>query len=179
MNSDFYQKNKLLITFGFALLVLAHLIFEHFHGGVVTHYLLQDDSLPGLSNWLGLITLPIVVWVTLLRIDKRKGSSEHNERNGSVILYRFITSVLFGVLVSYLFSIESSFLDYMMLSLFVLSLFIPLYFGEFLVGFTVGTMYVFGANIPIIGGLVLLLILFVLYRLPRFVYRFVQSKIRR
>ena len=63
-----------------------------------------------------------------------------------------------------------------MLGLFGLSLFVPLYYGEYLVGFTLGTMFVFGANIPIIGGLVLITIFFVLYKLPRFIYRFVQSK---
>ncbi|HAH52283.1 MAG TPA: hypothetical protein DCL80_13930, partial [Balneola sp.] len=62
------------------------------------------------------------------------------------------------------------------LSLFALSLFIPLYFGEYLLGFTIGTMFMFGANIPIIGGIVLISILFLLYRIPRFVFRFVGSK---
>ena len=177
MNSDFYKKNRILIIFGSVLLVLAHLVFEHFHGGVVTHYVLQDDTLPGISNWWGLLTFPLATWIVLLRIEKRKNSAPQKIERGSTILYRLFSAVLFGVLVSYLFSIESSVLDYLMLGLFGLSLFIPLYYGEYLLGFTIGTMYVFGANIPLFGGVVLILILFLLYNIPRFVFRFVRSKI--
>jgi len=179
MNSDFYTNNRLLIAFASALVVLIHLLFEYFHGGVVTHYFMQEGSLPGISNWWGLISFPVLVWIVLLRIEKRKRSSSQKIEQSSTILYRLFSGILFGVVVSYLFSIESNILDYLMLGLFGLSIFIPLYYGEYLVGFTLGTMYVFGANIPIIGGLVLLFILFALNRLPRFIYSFVQSKIRR
>ncbi|MEP2447602.1 MAG: hypothetical protein ABJI69_10260 [Balneola sp.] len=64
-----------------------------------------------------------------------------------------------------------------MLGLFALSLFIPFYFGEYILGFTIGTMYVFVANIPIIGCIVLISLLFLLYNIPRIIYRFVRSKI--
>lgn len=175
MNSDFFKKNRLLFIFGSALLVLGHLVFEHFHGGVVTHYFLQDDSIPGISNWWGLLTFPLATWIVLLSIEKRKASSPQKIEQVSTIIYRLFSAVLFGVLVSYLFSIESSVLDYLMLSLFAISLFIPLYFGEYLLGFTIGTMHVFGANIPLIGGVVLILILFLLYTIPRFIYGLIKN----
>lgn len=174
MELDLIKKNKVFITLFSALLVFVHLLFEHFHGGIVTHFILQDDSLPGISNWWGLLTFPLATWVVLLRIEKRNIASE-KEHNKNV-LYRLVSAIMFGIVVSYLFSIESTGLDYLMLTLFALSLFIPLYFGEYLLGFTIGTMFMFGANIPIIGGIVLISILFLLYRIPRFVFRFVGSK---
>lgn len=173
MELELIKKNKVFITLFSALLVFGHLLVEHFHGGVVTHYILQDDSLPGISNWWGLLTFPLATWVVLLRIEKRKNPSDKENKN---VLYRLVSAIIFGIVVSYLFSIESTGLDYLMLSLFALSLFIPLYFGEYLLGFTIGAMYVFGSNIPIIGGIVLIFILFVLYRVPRFIYMFVRSK---
>lgn len=169
--------NKVLLTASSAFIVLAHLVFEYYHGGVVTHYILQDGSLPGISNWWGLISLPTIVWFTLLGIEKRKESSVINDDNSSTIKYRLVSGIIFGLIVSYLFSIESGFLDYLMLGLFVLSLFIPLYFGEYLVGFTLGTMYMFGANIPIIGGLILLTVFFALFKLTRFILNFIRSKV--
>jgi len=172
---ELIKKNKVFITLFSALLVFVHLLFEHFHGGIVTHYILQDDSLPGISNWWGLLTFPLATWVVLLRIEKRNNASQ-KERNKNV-LYRLVSAIIFGIVVSYLFSIESTGLDYLMLSLFALSLFIPLYFGEYLLGFTIGTMFVFGANIPIIGGIVLISLLFLLYNIPRFVFRFVRYKL--
>lgn len=175
MELDFIKKNKVFITLFSALLVFGHLLVEHFHGGVVTHYILQDDSLPGISNWWGLLTFPLATWVVLLRIEKRNNASE-KEHNKNV-LYRLVSAIIFGIVVSYLFSIESTGLDYLMLTLFAFSLFIPLYFGEYLLGFTIGTMFMFGANIPIIGGIVLLSLLFLLYNIPRFVFRYVRSKL--
>jgi hypothetical protein len=172
---ELIKKNKVFITLFSALLVFGHLLVEHFHGGVVTHFILQDDSLPGISNWWGLLTFPLATWVVLLRIEKRNNASQ-KERNKNV-LYRLVSAIIFGIVVSYLFSIESTGLDYLMLSLFALSLFIPLYFGEYLLGFTIGTMFVFGANIPIIGGIVLISLLFLLYNIPRFVFRFVRYKL--
>lgn len=175
MELELIKKNKVFITLFSALLVFGHLLVEHFHGGVVTHFILQDDSLPGISNWWGLLTFPLATWVVLLRIEKRNNASQ-KERNKNV-LYRLVSAIIFGIVVSYLFSIESTGLDYLMLSLFALSLFIPLYFGEYLLGFTIGTMFVFGANIPIIGGIVLISLLFLLYNIPRFVFRFVRYKL--
>ncbi len=175
MNSDFLKKRKVLLTLLSVFLVLLHLLVEYFQGGIVTHYFLQSGSLPGISNWWGLISFPLTTWVVLTRIEKRKPSS--SKRENLVILYRFISGVLFGVLVSYLFTIDSGFLDYLMLGLFVLSFFIPLYFGEYLIGYTLGGMYVFGANILIIGGSILILILFTLYSIPRFIYKLFRKKV--
>ena len=86
MNLDFYKKNRILLIFGSVLLVLVHLVFEHFHGGVVTHYFLQDDTLPGISNWWGLLTLPLATWVVLMSIEKRKIFTPQKIERGPTIL---------------------------------------------------------------------------------------------
>lgn len=175
MSPDFYSNYKVQLTILSALIVLAHLMLEYLQGGVVTHYFMQYGSLPGISNWWGLLTFPVFVWMVLSNIDRRKQDGE--PKGMSTIIYHLLCSALFGVVVSYLFIIESSFLDYLMLGLFILALFLPLYFGEYLVGFTIGAMYVFGANIPLIGGVILLLILLILYKFPRMIIMFVQSKV--
>mgnify|MGYP000436292877 CR=1 FL=1 len=74
MELELIKKNKVFITLFSALLVFVHLLFEHFHGGIVTHFILQDDSLPGISNWWGLLTFPLATWVVLLRIEKRNNA---------------------------------------------------------------------------------------------------------
>lgn len=177
MASDFFSKNKVLLTILSALIVLAHLIFEYFHGGIVTHYFMQNGNLPGISNVWGLVSFTLFVWVALLRIERRKSTDESNNSNKAVVFYRLLSAIIFGVLVSYLFSNNSSLLDYLMLGLFGLSVFVPLYFVEYLIGFTIGTMYMFGANIPLIGGLILLFIFLVLFKLPRIILRIIRSKL--
>ncbi len=176
MNPDFYSKHKVTITLGAALIVLVHLLIEHFHGRVVTHYLMQSDALPGISNWWGLITFPAAVWIVLTRIQKRASPNSTDAKEHALILYRLLSGIFFGVLVSYLFSIESSVLDYLMLALIGLSIFMRLYFGEYLIGFILGGMYVFGANILLIGGSVLILIFLSLYKIPRMVFKLFRSK---
>jgi hypothetical protein len=45
-----------------------HLAYEHFTGGVQSHNLLNRPDLPAISNWLGLVTLPLLGVVLGLRI---------------------------------------------------------------------------------------------------------------
>jgi hypothetical protein len=54
----------LLPVAGFAF-AAAHLAFEHFTGGVQSHNLLNRPDLPAISNWLGLVTLPLLVAVVV------------------------------------------------------------------------------------------------------------------
>ncbi|MBO6523373.1 MAG: hypothetical protein JJ971_06070 [Balneolaceae bacterium] len=176
MHPNFLENNKALITASFTLLVLAHLLIEHFQGGVVTHYFFQNDSLPGISNWWGLLTVPITSWLVLLRIEKRNNSNESETSQNQVVIYRFISGIIFGVLLTYFFSIGSKAPEYMMLGLFAISLFIPLHFGEYLMGFVLGAMYVLGANIPITAGIILMILFFTIYKLPRFIYSFITQK---
>ncbi len=173
MNPNFFLKYKVQFTLLSAVIVLVHLLFEYQQGGVITHYFMQDGSLPGISNWWGLLSFPVLVWVVISDMERRNRIG--NSRS-IIFLYRILGSVIFGVIVSYLFSMNSYILDYLMMSIFILALFLPLYFGEYLIGFTIGTMYVFGANIPIIGGTILLLILLILYKFPRVLVNLARSR---
>ncbi|CAM5425326.1 hypothetical protein [Rhodanobacter lindaniclasticus] len=42
------------------LFAAAHLAFEHVNGGVRSHHLLDRADLPAISNWLGLVVLPVL-----------------------------------------------------------------------------------------------------------------------
>ncbi len=56
----------------------------------------------------------------------------------------------------------------MMLAVILLSFFIPLYKPEYLLGMILGMSYTFGANLPILVAIVMMLIFLIAYKLIRF-----------
>ena len=162
-------KKRILLTAIVSLLVWLHLIWDYLHGGVPTHYLLQSEDLPGISNWWGGITLPLVTYLLLFWIHKNLSnpSEQHSDIHQRTLIVNFISALGFGILLSVFFTIGSSAPGYMMLGAILLSFFVPLYRPEFLLGFILGMSYTFGANLPILVALVLLLIFLFTYKLIR------------
>lgn len=167
---------RLLFTLGITALVGLHLLWDYFHGGVPTHHLLHNGDLPGFSNWWGIITLPLLTWLTLYRIRQRETREDSSDRVDRKVIYRFVSALLFGVMMMILFTSESTVLDYVMLSLFLLAFFIPLYFVEYLLGFTIGTTYTVGAIIPILFGVILILLFRLIYELRGLIQRMIRVK---
>ncbi len=54
-----------LAALGYACI---HLAYEHFTVGVQSHHLLNRAELPAISNWLGLIVLPIIGCLLGIRV---------------------------------------------------------------------------------------------------------------
>ena len=65
----------ILIPLAALLFAAAHLTFEHYTGGVRSHHLLNRPDLPAISNWLGLITLPLLGVVLGLRVRTHPSST--------------------------------------------------------------------------------------------------------
>ncbi|WP_436515071.1 hypothetical protein [Ekhidna sp. To15] len=156
MNFNLSFNNRLLITGISTLAFCLILLQEYLNGGVATHYLLHDKDLPGFSNWLGLLTIPAMTWITLILIKNQSSASTFVDR----IQFRFFgAALLFGIIMSlsWNFGLENLML-YMMLGGILLSLFILLYRPEIFLGFVLGMMLTFGAILPIIIGVVLFIL---------------------
>ena len=166
----FRFKNRILITAIASVLVWAQLAWQHFNGGVVSHYILHDKTMPSISNWCGAVAIPLFTWVLLYRMHKRnhkeRTQHKHSWQNS---LIRMVAGMLFGICLTVLFLNESVLLDYQVPGLFVLALFLPLFWGEYYLGFVFGATAAFGAIIPIVSGLVLSLIVYLIYKVPRLV----------
>lgn len=166
-------KNRVIITSVVTLLVWVVLLWDHFHGGVPMHHIMDREDMPALSNWWGGVLVPLLTWVVLYRIVNRNGGIV---TIGKGVFYRFVLGLLFGLGISYFFTLGSDAPDYMLLGLFILAPFVPLYLGEYLLGFVLGTMYTLGGVLPVMFGLILITIYAVLYKVPRFVFNYVRSK---
>ncbi|NNK18985.1 MAG: hypothetical protein HKP49_07505 [Maribacter sp.] len=174
-------ENRIIVTSGTLILVSIFLFIEHLKGGVVTHHLLAREDLPGISNWWGLLTVSLLAWsvATLIQHRKRKaGPSEQKHVNdANKVLYRFLAALAFGIAASVLWELKlESVLQYFILLPILISFFKPVHLPEYLLGFVLGMMYSFGGILPIIVGLVLLMISFLIHSVIRILKRVMVSK---
>ncbi|MEO5909616.1 MAG: hypothetical protein ABIP95_01950 [Pelobium sp.] len=170
-------KNRILFTSVIILFVWLNLIWDYFHSGVPTHHILKREDLPGLSNWWGGIAIPTITWFLLFRIAKRINHNETPLTNKlNQVIYGFLGALIFGIILSFFFTIGSIIPEYMMIGVIVLSFFIPLYKAEFLLGFIIGMVYTFGGILPIGIGSLLTLLFLVSYKLVRFSILYLVSK---
>lgn len=167
--------NRLIVTALFTAYVWSLILWDYMHDGVPVHYILHSDDMPGISNWWGALIIPVLVWFVLRLISKRNDQVT-DKASVKTSTLRLLLAVLFGTVISVLFSSESNAIDYLMLGLFAASFFFKLYRSEFFLGFVMSTLLVFGAAIPAIGGVILVGILFIFYKIGRLIAALLQPK---
>ncbi len=172
MQRQTFIKMKALIVGIVTFSIFGFLFWEHFHGGVASHHILQQQNLPSISNWWSGLLLPILTWFLLRRIEKRlnKNNSHTLQTNSSIgkVLWIFLTGLVFAVLLSISFTYEyKPFLDNVPYIIIILSFIIPLYYSEFILGFILGMTYTFGAILPTAFILIMAVIGLVAYRFIR------------
>ena len=163
-------RNKVATAAGFGLVILALILREYFSGGVITHHLLAEEDLPGISNWWGLLTVTTLALITLWSVDRR--FQKHPETREKCILRAFFGALLFGIAMGLLW--EFSLVDILSKAIWLpllLAFFFPVYLPEYLLGFVVGMAYTFGGILPIMIGLILVIGAFIIYHLTRWVHR--------
>lgn len=172
MNQIFKNKIKTFIVGIVTALIFTFLLWEHFHGGVTSHHILHSEDLPAISNWWSGLLLPILTWFLMSRVEKRldqnaKGAQQPNNAMNKAV-WIFMVGLVLGIVLATSFSFAfRPFLDNVLYILIVLSLFIPLYYAEFILGFILGMTYTFGAILPTVFILVISGIGWVTYRYIR------------
>ena len=178
MNIKLTLKNRIIFTAIVTLLIWTNLAWDYFHDGVPTHYLLHRKDLPGISNWWGGIAIPLLTWFLLYRIKRRTYDKGINEASNTSkrVTYGFIGALLIGILMSFFFTIGTDVPGYMIIGLFILSFFIPIYRAEHLLGFVLGIVYTFGGILPILFGSIFVLIFAIDYLAIRSFILYLISK---
>jgi hypothetical protein len=158
-------KNRAFAAIGTFIITGIFLLIEHFNGGVVAHHLLAREDLPEISNYWGLLTVPLLTWITVSMFSRR----EHRDSiTSSVALIRFLSALAYGILLTLLWELGAQdLLQYFILFPLLVAIFKPVHFSECLLGFVIGMMYAFGGVLPIIIGLVLMAISFVINKFIR------------
>lgn len=162
---------------GFALLaVVVHLGWEATHGGVRAHHLLARSDLPSVSNWWGLLVLPLLGGVSAVSVEGRLQRNEVTIASRSVAL---IGSILVGVTLSAFYAAGyEQVTSRLFLGVVATGVLLPIYRPEYLFGFVLGMMFVFGPVIPLAASLFAAGVSFTAHRLMGRVRR-VSGRMRR
>lgn len=164
----FTKKNRSVLTFIVTLLVWAHVLWDHTHGGIPVHYLFMDETMPPFPNWLGAIILPFFTWVLLHRIHKRVDDPEHKD-GFRLVAGRFLLALLVSGSIALCFVLGIEMPGFLLLGILALGFVFPLYRSEFLLGWVLGSAYTFGAMIPMLFAVLLAGLLFLFFRIGRLV----------
>lgn len=153
----------------------AHLAFEHFTGGVRSHHLLNRPDLPAISNWLGLVTLPLLGVLLGLRI--RTHSSPARFLGMPLpVLTALAGAFVYGGMLAASFELgASSITSATFIGLFVLALALPVYRAEYVAGFVTGMTFTFGGVLPLLVAMVVAVVSFVV----RYSFRSIVALLRK
>ena len=166
-----FDKLQILATGIVTTLILSLLLWEHFHGGVPSHHVLDRKDLPEISNWLGALLLPTLTWTLLgrikIRIRKQTPKSENHNENLK-ILRLFIIGLILGLAVAISFTYSFKiFLDNVLYIFLILGLLVPIFYSEFILGFILGMTYTFGAVLPTVFILIIATVGLLLFKFIR------------
>jgi hypothetical protein len=173
-----FFKKRIYCTILVTVFIWALLLWDHFHGGVPSHHLLQNKDLPSFSNWWGGVLLPLLTWFLLYRSQVRLAKEGSSSALQSSFVVYFVGALLFGIVLSVFFTLGNQDVPfYMLVGLLILAFFLPIYRAECLLGFAIGMTFTFGGVLPILIGTILVLLCSVLYLALRPMVLFVYTKI--
>lgn len=153
------QKSRWLLHFAVMLgmaTALVQLVWEHTHGGILRHHLLNDASLPAISNVWTLLVMPLLGALAGWVVTRRT-----RERSGALVpaIAGFLGALLGGVALSVAFVTNGeAAATQVMMALLVAAVLFPVYRAEYLFGFVMGMTVVFGPVLPALAACVPMLI---------------------
>ncbi len=139
---------------------LVHLAWEHFHGGVRSHHILNRADLPAISNAWGVLLLPAMAWFLSRRVQTRiasqTGGRDATATPPMTVVTGFFGALLFGTFFAGTFAFGyEEVTGYLFQGLIVLALLLPIYRAECVLGFVLGMTFTFGAVLPTAVGSVI------------------------
>ena len=136
-----------LFSVVFVAALLAH---EYLNGGVRSHHLLDRRDLPAISNWFGLVALPVLGWLLDARVRNHR-SSVAGSGSSVGIGTPLVGSLLYGAALAASFELGvSATASGLFLGLFLLAVVLPIYRAEYIFGFVVGMTFTFGGVLPVL-----------------------------
>jgi hypothetical protein len=145
-----------------------HLGWEYTHAGVVAHHLLANPDLPAVSNWWGLLVVPLLVWHLVGRIQRRGATlvqAGSRERFRTLAQLRCAGALLWAAALSLSFMLGHPAVSFIFFGAFVAALFWHVYRAEYVLGFALGMTFTFGAVLPVLIASVIALYSFLAHLL--------------
>ncbi len=161
---------RILATVVVALVVLAQLLWQTLHGGIVSHHLLHRADMPAISNAWGLLVLPALTWWLTGRVQQRLAARRRADageagRGSTGTLLGFLAALAFGGFVAIAFQQQWPIdLGLVLLSVFALAVLVPVHRAECVLGFVLAMSFAFGAVIATAVAIVIAIWSLVLHR---------------
>ncbi len=143
--------------------------WDYYHGGVPAHHLLANPDLPAVSNWWGLLLMPLLTWWTVGQVQRRRRLAR--VAPGFPPLAAFFCALAYGALLSALFASGSALVDYLFFGLLAVALVVRLWHAEYLLGFVFGMLIVTGPVLPTIFGALIALFSWLVQTTARMLWR--------
>ena len=159
------------LTIAVVLYAAFHLAWEYLNGGVQSHHLLNRPDLPAISNWWGLLVLPVLAWLLIARMQARDAADSHAgiaRPTVRVLLAAFLYGA--GLATSFSLGYEAV-TSAMFLGMFALAVALPIFRPEYVLGFVLGMTLTFGAVLPTLVAGVFALLSGVLHPVARFLVK--------
>lgn len=159
MHLDPHGRTQVVAALGAFVLVALHLAWELMHGGVASHHFLARADMPSISNWWGIVLVPVLAWFVTGRVLGRAAPGQNREglirANIRGALPAFCGALVYGGMLALSYTFGFGFEQYLFLALFAIGLVLPIYHGEYILGFVLGMMVTFGSILPVIVAAVL------------------------
>ena len=172
MNAASTSRRRLLLTVLALCAELGLLAREHVNGGVLAHHLLANPELPAVSNWWGLLLVPLLTWWTVGRAERRAQLAASAGRAlRPAPLVAFLCALAYGAVLAALFAAGSPLVDYLFFALAALALVVRLWHPEYLLGFVLAMSLVAGPVLPAMFGAVIALFSWLVHTAARALWR--------
>ena len=148
--------------------------WDDLHGGVPAHHLLANPDLPAVSNWWGLLLIPLLTWWTVGQVQRRRQHARMAPRFPPVAA--FVCALVYGGLLAALFASGSALVDFVFFGLLAVALVVRLWHAEYLLGFVFGMMFVTGPVLPAMFGALIALFSWLVQSAARAVWRKLRSR---
>lgn len=107
-----------------------------------------------MSNWWGIVLVPALAWFVTGRVQSRPETGRQGEGaipgNIRQATPAFAGAIVYGGALAVSFSYGLGFEQYLFIGLFAIGLVLPIYRGEYILGFVLGMMVTFGGILPMV-----------------------------
>lgn len=135
------NRARIGIALGAFTLVALHLAWEMSQGGVRSHHFLARSDMPSMSNWWGIVLVPALAWFVAGRVQSRAASGIQSDGaiHASIrhAIPAFAGALLYGGALAVSYSYGLGLEHYLFMALFAIGLVLPIYRGEYILGFVI------------------------------------------